>query len=167
LLSISPCHNQELTPSTAYTKYRIHWAQNTPSTAYTAYCIIPRSTVSHSQPVPQLSADHVFLNSLNSHNYKLTNEYSLRSLRASLPNYCLQIDCLLVLLESRSIMASKCISKLARSQPLGVSLFSHDHGLHVCTITAAKCISTLAWSRSPNSLHRGLQGHLQTCLITA
>jgi hypothetical protein len=56
-LSISPCHNHELTPSTAYTKYSI----------------IPRSTDSHSQPVPHLSAD-VVLNSLHSHNSKLTDE---------------------------------------------------------------------------------------------
>jgi len=56
-LSISPCHNHELTPSTAYTKYSI----------------IPRSTDSRSQPVSHLSADDV-LNSLHSHNYKLTNE---------------------------------------------------------------------------------------------
>jgi len=56
-LSISPCHNHELTPSTAYTEYSI----------------IPRSRVSRSQSVSHLSAD-VVLNSLHSHNYKLTNE---------------------------------------------------------------------------------------------
>jgi len=33
-LSISPCHDHELTPSTAYTEYK-----NTPSTAYTEYSI--------------------------------------------------------------------------------------------------------------------------------
>ena len=33
-LSISPCHDRELTPSTAYTQYK-----NTPSTAYTQYSI--------------------------------------------------------------------------------------------------------------------------------
>jgi len=57
-LSISSCHNHELTLSTAYTKYSI----------------IPSSTVSCSQPVFHLSADVVVLNSLHSHNYKLTNE---------------------------------------------------------------------------------------------
>jgi len=44
------------------------------STAYTEYCIIPRSTVSRSQPVSHLPADHVVLNSLHSHNDKSTNE---------------------------------------------------------------------------------------------
>ena len=36
-LSISPCHDHELTPSTVYTEYN-----NTPSTAYTEYSINPR-----------------------------------------------------------------------------------------------------------------------------
>ena len=38
-VSISPCHNHELTPSTAYTKYSIHHVQHTPSIAYTKYSI--------------------------------------------------------------------------------------------------------------------------------
>jgi len=38
-LSISPCHDHELTPSTAYTEYSIHRVQHTPSTAYSEYSI--------------------------------------------------------------------------------------------------------------------------------
>jgi len=57
-LPIPPCHDHELTPSTAYTKYSI----------------IPRLTVSCSQPVSHLSADVIVLNSLHSHNYKWTNQ---------------------------------------------------------------------------------------------
>jgi len=38
-LSISPCHDYELTPSTAYTEYSIHRVQHTPYTAYTKYSI--------------------------------------------------------------------------------------------------------------------------------
>jgi len=38
-LSISPCHNHELTPSTAYTKYSVYRVQHAPSTAYTKYSI--------------------------------------------------------------------------------------------------------------------------------
>jgi len=63
-LSISQCHDHDLTPSTAYIKYSI----------------IPRSTVSHSQPVSRsqpishLSVDVVVLNSLHFNNYKITNE---------------------------------------------------------------------------------------------
>jgi len=68
-------------------------------------------------------------------------------------------------------MASRCISKLARSQPPSVSPNSHDYGVQVCTVTASKCISKLAQSRppsvSPNSLAHGLRVHLQTRSITA
>ena len=38
-LSISPCHDPELTLSTAYTEYSIHRVQHTPGTAYTEYSI--------------------------------------------------------------------------------------------------------------------------------
>ena len=67
-------HRVQHTSSTAYTEYSIHRVQHTLSTAFTAYYIIPRPSVSRSQPVSHLSADHVVLNSLHSHNYELTNE---------------------------------------------------------------------------------------------
>jgi hypothetical protein len=70
------------------------------------------------------------------------------------------IDCLPVLVQTSSIMASKCISKLARSRPPCESPNSLDYGLQVCMIMASKCIS-------PNSLDRGLQVHLQTHSIMA
>ena len=47
-------HRGQHTPSTGYTEYSIHRVQHTPSIAYTAYWIIPRSTLSRSQPVSQL-----------------------------------------------------------------------------------------------------------------
>jgi len=152
----------EHTPSTAYTEYSIHRVHHTPSTAYTEYSIYwvihtPRTASSQDRlsptpkPVSHPSADHVVLNSLHSHNYKLTNELSLSLRRASLPNYRLQIDRLLVLLQSRSIMFSMCISKLTRSQPPSVSLNCHDYGLQVRIITASKCISKLTWSRLPKA----------------
>jgi len=69
------------------------------------------------------------------------------------------IDRLQVLVQSRSITASKCISRLARLR----APRSHDHCLQVH-------ISKLARSRppsvSPNSLDYGLQVHLQTRSIT-
>jgi hypothetical protein len=56
-------------------EYSIHRVQHTLSPAYTAYCcIIPRLTVSRSQPVSQLSEDHVVLNSPHAHDYKVTNQ---------------------------------------------------------------------------------------------
>jgi len=61
------------------------------------------------------------------------------------------IDCPQVLVQSCSITASKCISKLARLRPPS----SHDHGLQVHlqtrSIMASKCISQLARSRPPST----------------
>jgi len=59
---ISPCDDDELTPSTAYTEYSIHRVQHTPSTAYTQDCLC----------------------SLHSHDYELTPECSFSCRRASL-----------------------------------------------------------------------------------
>jgi len=89
-LSITPWYDQELalstafteysihrvqyTPSTAYTEYCIHCVLHTPRTAYTGYCIISKSTVSRSQPLSHLSADHGVLNSLHSHNHEVTKD---------------------------------------------------------------------------------------------
>jgi hypothetical protein len=42
-LSISQCHNYELTPSTAYTRYSMHQVQYIPSAAYPKYSILPQS----------------------------------------------------------------------------------------------------------------------------
>jgi len=97
------------------------------------------------------------------------------------------IDRLQVLPRSCSIMACKCISKLARSRPPNASRNSLDRGLQVhlqtrsiaaskCIsefnlISASKCISDFTRSRppsaSPNSLDHGLPVHLQTRSITA
>ena len=183
-------HWEQHTPSAAYTEYSIHWVQHTLSTAYTAYCIIPTSTVFHSQPVSHLTADHVVLNSLHSHNHMLTNALSPSSHLASHRNYHLQIDrlqvllpppdwpppstptisldhCLQVYLQTRSITASQCISQLGRSQPPGVSPNSHDYGLHDRTIPASKCISKLAWSHPPSESPNSHQYSFELCTITA
>jgi hypothetical protein len=81
------------------------------------------------------------------------------------------IDRLQVLVQSRSITASKCISELARLRPPS----SHEHGLQVHlqtrSITASKCISEFTRSTSPSaslsSLDLSLQVHIQTRSITA
>jgi hypothetical protein len=109
-LFISPCHNHKVIMSTAYTKYSI----------------IPRSTVSSSQPVSHLSADVVVRKSLPSHNYKSTNEW-----RLSCRPISRQIDHLQVLLKSPLIISCKCISKLSPSPPQCASLSSLNLGLQV------------------------------------
>jgi len=113
--------NLSMAWSWVYPEHSIHQVQHILSTAYTAYCVIPTPTVSRSLPVSHLSADHVVLNSLHSHYFQLINELSLSSNRPLLLNYRLKIDCINILLQSRSIMAFKCISKPAQSWPLCIS----------------------------------------------
>jgi len=80
--------------------------------------------------------------------------------------YHFQIDRLLVLLQSRSIMASKRISKLPRWRPPSASPKSLDYSLQVRTIMASNWISELArsWppSASRNSHDHGLQVRTNT-----
>ena len=144
---MSPCHDHDLAPSTAYIKYSI----------------IPTATVSRSQPGSHLLADVVVLISRHSHKYELTNELTLSCHCTSM-----QIDRFLVLLQSRSIIACKCISKLGQSQAPSASLSSCNLSLPVHLqprlITASKCFYEFAesWpaSASPNSLNNGLPVHL-------
>ena len=78
-------------------------------------------------------------------------------------------------LQTRSIAASKCISRLDRSRPPSASLSSLHLGLpvHLQTrsITACKCFSefTPSWPPSPstNSIDHGLLVHLHTRSIAA
>jgi hypothetical protein len=85
--------------------------------------------------------------------------------------YRLQIDHLLVLVQSRSIMASRCISKLARSRPPSASPHSLNRGLQLHlqsrSTTASKLAGSWPPSASPNSLDQGLQLNLLTRSITA
>jgi len=66
-----------------------------------------------------------------------------------------------VLVQYRSTMASKDISKLPWSRPPTVSPNSLHYSLQVRTIINSKCISKLVWLRpastSPNTLNYGLQ----------
>jgi len=81
------------------------------------------------------------------------------------------IDRLQVLIQSHSITASKCISKLGQSRPPIVTPNSLDYGRQVRTNMPSKCISQLARSRSRSaslcSLNHGLQVYLQIRSFTA
>jgi len=154
-------HRVQPTPSTTYPKYSIHQVQHTLSMAYTVHCIISRSSVSRCPPVSHLLADHVVHDSLHSHIYKLTKEYRLSSHCPSLLNYLLQIERLQGLLQSRLMMACRCISNLAQSQPSNVSRNLQNYILQFRMTMVSKCISKLAWSQhtsvSPISFNSGLQ----------
>ena len=85
-----------------------------------------------------------------------------------LPGPVAKTKYLQVLLQSRSIVTCKCITKLVQSQPQSASLSSLDLGrqvhLQIHSMTACKCISDFTQSRttieSPNSLDHGLKEHL-------
>jgi len=147
-------HGVQHTPSIEYPEYSIHRVGHVLSSSNAVYCIISPLTVSHSQPVSHLFADHVVLNSIHSHQYQLTNAYCLSSHRTSLPNYYLQIDPIQILHQSHLIKASKCISNLARSWPPSASPHLLDLSIHVnlqtSTIKASKCISKFAWLWPPS-----------------
>ena len=74
-------------------------------------------------------------------------------------------------LHTRSITASKGISKLDQLRP--PSAQDHGHQVHVltCPITASECIAKLVKVRPPsvsaNTLNHGLEVHLQSDSITA
>jgi len=72
-----------------------------------------------------------------------------------------------VLLQSRSIMASKCISKLPRSWHPSL----HDHGIEMHhktrSITASKSARSWSGNASPIILDYGLQVHLWVHSISA
>jgi len=89
-------------------------------------------------------------------------DHRLRSVSPPSLEYGLQVH-----LQSCSISASQCISKLARLRPS----CSHDHGLQVHlqtrSIVASNCISKLTRLR-PTSLHdHGRLVHLETRSIMA
>jgi len=141
-----------------------HWVLHTLSTAYNAYCIIPRSTDFLLPASLLITWETMFYRILYiPHNYALTNGLSLGSRCAPLLNYPFQIGWLHVLLHSRSIMSSKCISRLAQSQHPSVHPIWPDYWLHNCTITASMTISKITQSQSPsvssNSLVYSLQIH--------
>jgi len=126
----------------------------------------------------------------NSHNHGLQVHLQTRSITAS----SVSLNSHDYGLQTRSIPASKCISKLARSRSRSVSLCSldhslqvhlqtrsitassvslnsHDYGLQTCSITASKCTSKLArsrpWSVTLSSLDRHFQAHFQLLSSTA
>jgi len=152
-------HRVQHTPSTAYSKQSIHQGLHTPSTASSearlppapTQSLLSRRTILYSTLyIPMITC------------YQM-NRVSAASPPPSLAIYRLRIDHLQVLIQSRSMMASKCISEQARWQPPSASLSY--------TISASKCISTLAWSWPPRasrgSLSHDRQVHFQTQPITA
>jgi len=155
-----------------------HRVQHSPSAAYIEYCIhcilhrpnmdclpLPASLSSLGRTCctqvctfPQLWVNKSVESQLPSH---LTPELPTPVWPPPSPPPILQ-DCgLQVHLQTRSMPASKCTSKLTLSQPPRVFPNLHNYGLQVGMITTSKCISILAQSPpqrvSPNSHNYGLE----------
>jgi len=147
--------------------YPYHQHELSPCKAYTEYLIIPRSTVSHTQPVSHrlithLWADHVVLQSKHSHHYELQiNRVSAASMWPFWST-------------SSWSTTSKHFSNCNRSWPpsgylnwfhcgLQVYLQTHlftsskfpDHDLQVnlptCSTMAPKCTPEITQSQSPSA----------------
>jgi len=183
-------HRVQHTPSTAYTEYSIHRVQHPPKIVYLPFVLMITSW-----PVNIASASGVHPSTINRHQpahqdslkvirhchipmvaWQLADEYTLNTWRAIQwppPGTCQMLldSSPEVLVATRSITASKCMSQPAPL--LATSLHHHDLQVHLQThsIMVSTCISqlTLLWppSVSPNSLNYGLQVYLQTCAFLA
>jgi len=190
-LSISPCHDHELTPSTAYTESSMHRVQHTPSTQDCLsslhshdYELTPECSFSfrraflHNRP-PSASSPWELKGKVtlsHSHSCELTNwwiesQHPVRSLSTA-SKYSSKLAPLRppsVSPNSLDYGLHKCISNLPRSRSRSASLSSLDHGLQVYlqipSTTASMCISKVARSRprsvSLSSLDRHFQAHLE------
>jgi len=177
-LSISPCHDQELTLSTSYTQ-----VLHTPSTASAEYCI--HRVLHHpkidflSLPGTPSSLGRACCTQFNKFsqlgiNQRIESQLPSRLIPELQPPSTSPISLergLQVHLQTRSITASRCISHLAPSWPPSASPNSHDHSLQVylqpCSITASKFPWSPPPSESPNSLDHSPQVYLQPRLIMA
>jgi hypothetical protein len=146
-------HDEELTPSTAYTEYSIHQLQRTPSTASTEYCILrvlrhpiinclllPVSLLSRCRPCctelstfPQCQVNQWLESQLLWHRPPDLPAPN-RPPRSNLPllhNHVLRVHH-----QTRTITAARCIFTLTQSQPPTVSPNLHDYGLQTRSIIA-------------------------------
>ena len=179
-LSISPCHDDELTPSTqdCLSFFHSHVYELTPECSFSFW----RTSVHDQQPSassPWELHGEVTLSLSDScelTNWRRESQHTVYH-PSTASNYLSKLlpwwppslldHGLQVFIQTRPCMAYKCIPKLAWSRPPSVSTKSLDYGLQVRTITASKCISKLArWQSS--SVSENFQDYgLQVCTITA
>jgi len=139
------------------------------SAAYTAYCIIPRSTVSRSQPVSQLSTSFLYsILTIASYAMNRGSASVAHASRSTASRFAASRLTASRLTAFGSIAASSTSSKYSSnldrsctpsvsSNSLNLDLGGH---LYVHAITASKWIPQLTWSLSHHV-------HLKTCSITA
>ena len=162
-MSISPCHDHELTASTTYIKYSIHQVQHTTSTACTQDCLssqhyhhyklTPECSFSfrraslYDWPPPGHSPSELILP--HSHGGELTNwriecHQDLAHLPLTASKSCTKV--------ARSWSQTWCISNLPWGWPPSVSPNLLDYGLQAGSIMASKCISKLCRPQPPSDL---------------
>jgi hypothetical protein len=152
-LSISPCHDQELSPSAAYTEYSIHQVKHTPSTAYTEKCIhrVLRHPIINCLLLPAgfSSRRRPCCTQLSTFPQLQVNKWIESQLPARLPP---------------DLPAPNWLSQ---STPPFLQDYVHKVHLKARSITASKRITKLAQLWPHSSHHDRLQVHLQTGTITA
>ena len=188
-LCSSPCHDEQLTLSTTYTNYSIHWVQHTQSTAYTEYSIhrvqhtpstaYTEYSIHRVQHIPSTSYTECCKHCIP-HHPRIHCLPLLASLWCHGRQCCIQFTTfqkLQVNQWTESQLPLHLPSELLPPDrpPPSTSPISLDHGLQVylqtCSITAPECICNPAWLRPPSAssnLHNhGLQVFLWTCTIIA
>jgi len=188
-LSISPGHEQEITPSTAYTEYSIHRVQHTPSTAYTEYSIYrvqhtpstayTKYSIHRVQHTLSTAYTEYYIHRALHHPY--TDCLPLpASLSSRSRPCCTQFSSFPKLqhnqwIESQLLWRLPLILPPPDWPPPSTAPISLDHGLQVHRqtrlITIFESILKFTWwwppSVSPLSLDHNLQVYLHTCSITA
>ena len=144
-------HQVQHTPSTAYTKYSIHRVLHHPMIDC---LLLPASPISRQTVLYST----LYIPTITS--FPMNRVTACR--RTSLLIYRLQINHLQILLQSRLIMASKCIANVTWSLPTSASPNSLDQDLQVhLWVTQSRPPSA-----SPTWLNHGLPVHLLTRSIT-
>jgi len=185
-LSISPCHDHELTPNTAYTQDYFCYLH---SHNHKSICECPFSVqCTFRNNWPPWAALHESwmvksprfippLASLRCEKNILSSQHAIhRLIPSTRPNshgYCLPVHPQLAQVQHwiSSITSSKYITKLHQLWPPGASPNPPNYSLQVCTIITSRCVYTLTsfWPpiASPNSLKHDLWVDFETCSITA
>jgi len=203
-------HLVQHTPSTAYTKYRIQWVQhpakivclpfiliitswplNTASdTSMTPYTIDCHQPVLHENPMAMSPCHIPTVGSYLTDDWSLSSWHAMHQPHSSTHPISLN-QVLLVHIQTCSIVAFKCISKLTELQLPSASPNLLDHGNQVYLESSSITACTFALSRisstSPHLLDYGIQvdrimtsmfssillrlrhpsAYLQTCPMTA
>jgi len=174
-LSSLHSHDYKLTPECSFS-FRRASPHNRPPLASSPWVLKGKVSLSHSH---LCESTNWWIESQHpARRVSTTSKYSSNFARSRPPKCITKLACLqhpsshdhglLVHLPTHSIMACKCVSKLARSWSRSAYLSSLDHGLQVYlqirSITASKCISKLTRlppsNASPYSLDPDHGAHL-------